>query len=92
MTKARTKAKVYSFCESVIGIGPWHIRVLTPVGQKLGGGIDSPSLCGRVRPDGDDTPTHRGLGGWDLNVPITKHHLTHCCRFCCEEYEKAGGR
>jgi hypothetical protein len=27
---------------------PWHIRELTSVGQKMGGGADTPALCGRT--------------------------------------------
>lgn len=40
----------YSFCESVYATGrsPWHIRRLTAVGKKLGGGVDLESLCGRI--------------------------------------------
>ena len=50
----------YSFCESVTGIGPWHIRQLSPAGKKTGGGIDSPSLCGRIYPSGATTPNAKG--------------------------------
>jgi hypothetical protein len=77
----------YSFCESVIGIGPWHIRTLSDAGRKLSGGIDTPSLCGRVAPTGKHTSTGQaGLGGWDLSVPLTQHHLGHCCPRCAELY------
>ncbi len=38
----------YAFCESVTGIGRWHIRRLSEKGLKLGGGIDTPTLCKRV--------------------------------------------
>lgn len=39
----------YSYCESVTATGtsPWHIRRLTEIGRKLGGGADTPALCGR---------------------------------------------
>ena len=61
----------YSFCESITAtaISSWHIRKLSDKGQKLGGGADTLSLCGRNV-------------CWDLNVEITEHHLTHCCREC----------
>ena len=39
----------YSFCETVTA-GPlsrWHIRPLTRRGKLLGGGADTPALCGR---------------------------------------------
>lgn len=66
----------FSFCESVHAgsTSPWHIRKLTDVGRKLGGGIDTASLCGRVDK------------GWDLEVEITEHHLTHTCAACAEAY------
>jgi hypothetical protein len=39
----------YSYCEPVTATGtsPWHIRRLTEAGRKLGGGADTPALCGR---------------------------------------------
>ena len=46
----------YSYIEFVhaTSTSPWHIRVLTDVGKKLGGGIDTPSLCGTK------------YNGWDM--------------------------
>lgn len=65
----------YSFCESA-SAGPhntWHIRKLTSKGRKLGGGVDTVSLCGRM------PITY----GWDLDVPITAFHLyNNCCSEC----------
>jgi hypothetical protein len=80
----------YSFCESVTGIGPWHIRPLTDKGKKLGGGIDTASLCDLVRPIGQlGGPTgRRGGGGWDLHVEIDEHHLGHACPKCVAEYRR----
>lgn len=74
----RIKANECSFCESVhaSGYSRWHIRGLTEAGRKLGGGIDTPSLCGRV------------TKGWDLNVPITPQHANHTCSACWDEYAK----
>lgn len=66
----------FSFCESVTATAqqPWHIRMLTDKGIKLGGGADTKALCGvKVQ--------------WDLDVPITEHHLNNnVCRKCYEEY------
>lgn len=66
----------YSFCETATA-GPrskWHIRQLTEVGQKFGGGADTPSLCGR------DV-------AWDLEVRLTLHHLqNNACPKCAERY------
>jgi hypothetical protein len=85
----------YAFCESVHA-GPlarWHIRKLSDVGLKLGGGIDTASLCGRVRPMGDMTSGQRGGGGWDLRVRIRPEHFHTdqlvVCEACAAEYLKA---
>lgn len=60
----------YSFCESVTatGISPWCVRQLTDEGQKLTGGVDTNSLCGRVK-----SPY-----GWDLDVPVNIHAPSIC--------------
>ena len=60
----------YSFCESVHAgnLSPWHLRRLTDQGMKLPGGIDTSSLCGRVK-----SPY-----GWDLNVPVSLTHPSAC--------------
>lgn len=67
----------HSFCESVhaTGTSPWHIRELTAAGRKLGGGADTPALCGRDL-----------CKGWDLNVEMTDHHLSHACKKCVEVF------
>jgi hypothetical protein len=52
----------YSYCEPAWAapLGSWCIRPLTDTGRKLGGGVDTESLCGRVL-----------VGqGWDLDVPV----------------------
>jgi len=78
----QNKYEGYSFCESVTA-GPlsvWHIRKLTSVGRKLGGGVDTPSLCGHVK-------THFG---WDLEVRITEFHLEkNTCPTCADALKKA---
>jgi len=65
----------FSFCETVwaTGTSPWHIRRLTDVGRKPGGGADTPALCGRQV-------------AWDLEVEITEHHLGHACQACVAAY------
>lgn len=62
---------MHSFCETVTAgpQTPWHIRTVTDTGLHLGGGADTPALCGRVV-------------AWDLRVEITPHHLSHACREC----------
>lgn len=61
-----------SFCESIYATTSslWHIRILTEKGCKLNGGIDTESLCGKVR-----------IGrGWDLRVRarVTLNHPSVC--------------
>lgn len=75
----------YTFCESVhsSGLGLWCIRKNTEKGPKFGGGIDSDSLCGRVKSQ---------VGGWDLNVCFTDHHLEHnACKTCLASYRQLKG-
>lgn len=45
---ARPAKPVYAFCERVTAspISPLHIRELTAVGMKRGGGADTLALCG----------------------------------------------
>ena len=69
----------FSFCESVYaGSGTrWCIRKLTSTGIKLGGGIDTPTLC------------ERQMKGWDIDVTINDFHLFHnACPKCVEIYRK----
>ena len=70
-----TSAPQYAFCETATAgpRTPWHIRELTAKGLKLGGGADTPSLCGRVV-------------AWDLRVAIAEYHLKHACQGCVEAY------
>ena len=51
----------YSFCETTNAY-LWHIRRLSKAGRKLGGGADTPTLCGL-------TPS------WDVNCEITTERL-----------------
>jgi hypothetical protein len=79
---------LYSFCEPTMAgpLAKWCIRPLR--GRKmLGGGINTPSLCGRVQPH---------LGGWDLNVDISDTLMSRkdartgggyvVCQSCAELY------
>ena len=86
-TYAPGEVPAYAFCEPVFANANafWHIRKV--VGRLyLSGGVDSPSLCGTVKPFG---PELGAVGGWDLNVKITEHHLGHCCPACAKAYQEA---
>lgn len=83
--------KEFSFCESSLAssMSPWHIRVLTEVGLRPSGGVDTTSLCGRVKP----YSIVGGFGGWDLHVrpapdlgPWLKRGSV--CIACAELYKK----
>lgn len=66
---------VLSFCESVTatGLSPWCLRWLDAAGPKFGGGVTTPSMCGRVR----------ARFGWDIEVAITPFHLeANACPQC----------
>jgi hypothetical protein len=71
-------APAYSFCESTWATGrsPWHIRQLSVKGHKFGGGADTLSLCGRSV-------------AWDIQVPVSKHHVGQCCPECRTAYVAA---
>lgn len=76
-------SKLYSLCESVhaTAISPYCIRELTEKGSKLGGGIDTDSLCGRVK-------KHEG---WDSGLPFESlPNLTTApiCKKCRELLEE----
>jgi hypothetical protein len=58
----------YAFCEEAPG-GLWHIRRLTDVGRKFGGGTDTAALCGR-------------RVSWDLSVEIETRYFKHSCPHC----------
>jgi hypothetical protein len=69
----------HAFCESMYARSgaPWHLRKLTEAGRKPGGGADTPALCGRQVT-------------WDLEVPITQHHLEHACPECVQRLQIDG--
>ena len=71
-----TDAK-FSFCETAFATGtsPWHIRELSEAGRKLGGGADTPTLCGRE-------------AAWDLGGKICwelRHILDWLSKDCAAE-------
>lgn len=76
----------YSFCEPVwVGsAAPWCVRRLTAKGRKVGGGVDTPSLCGRVDPANG--------GGWDLSAEcrVSLDH-PHMCARCKAELRRLTG-
>jgi hypothetical protein len=81
MVEARLKG--LSWCEPVWvgGATCWCLRPLTDKGQKLGGSVDTNSLCGRVQ----------APYGWDVAVPVTLDRVQHpriCCPRCRDELMK----
>lgn len=76
-------AEAYAFCESVTASSRiiWHIRKLDGTGLHPGGGITSTSLCKLVKSRSDG-----GLGGWDIQVPITPAHYPSACKKCLEVF------
>ena len=70
----------YSFCEPVTAgsLGRWHIRKLTAVGKKLGGGADTSALCGSTV-------------SWDLQVDVPSRDAlpVGICQRCWELYQEA---
>jgi hypothetical protein len=77
----------FSYCESTTAssLSPVHIRELTSVGRKLGGGIDTPSFCGLVEPSGIWNNKLQGrscpFGGWDLPLEITLENAAQFASF-----------
>lgn len=83
-----TNLTAYSFCEpSTAGpCAPWCIRKLTASGRKLGGGVDTPSLCGRV-----SLPSVGGVGGCDIRVPVEMDQPSACKKCVAVLMEEMGG-
>lgn len=71
-----------AFCEPVFAgsLSKWCIRKLTAKGLKPTGGVDTESLCGRVKPR---------IGGWDIREPKVTEELVlgvgHTRRLVCSE-------
>jgi hypothetical protein len=74
----------YSYCESVHArpLGPWHIRRLTFSDKKTGGGVDTTSLCGLVKPP----------YGWDLEVEFGTTADKNVCHKCLSKYNRLAER
>jgi hypothetical protein len=72
-----SNSEQYAFCEYVTAgpNSPWHIRQLSSVGKKCGGGADTASFCGK-------------RVSWDLKVDISEHHLSHSCTECVRIYRE----
>jgi len=75
------------FCEPAMAAGPgrWCLRFVGEKGEMYGGGIDTPSLCGRVDPK---------LNGWDIDVPVTQDRLDNpdiTCLRCLRELKEIIG-
>ena len=85
--EAKPPKPEYAFCETVhaSALSPWHIRKLTEQGKKLGGGADTPSLCGLKV-------------SWDLRTDwhisealsdIERYRLTHVvCKERAKKYKE----
>lgn len=68
-----TEDPKYSYCETVHA-GPfslWHIRPLSSIGRKLGGGADTKSLCGKTV-------------SWDRPMDVSRD--VEACRSCLAVY------
>ena len=67
----------YSFCETAhaTGSSPWHIRKLTSAGKKLGGGADTPALCGRKV-------------AWDIKANINEFAIKYACAHCQDAFKE----
>jgi hypothetical protein len=63
----RTDLDQYTYCEppNVAANRPRCIRRMTNTGRHLFGGIDTESLCGRVKP-----LDVGGFGGHDFSMPV----------------------
>ena len=71
----KPERRQYSFCEAVTAgsNSKWHIRPLTTRGRMLGGGADTPALCGRQV-------------SWDVRAQINELGLQGACPTCAWIY------
>ena len=70
------ESKTFSFVDNGVTInGSYHLRELTSAGHKLGGGIDTPTLCGI-----------NNSCYFDVTVPITATTLKAACKTCSTFY------
>jgi hypothetical protein len=81
LRRRKSKPPTHSFCETVTASSrsKWHIRPLTKVGKKLGGGADTQALCGRVV-------------AWDLATDVHETHFGYACLECVQAYKRGGKR
>jgi hypothetical protein len=64
----------YSFCQTAVAAGRWHIRELTAKGRCCNGGADTKTLCGLE-------------AAWDINVPLGPSTLNRDgCVICVKAY------
>jgi hypothetical protein len=65
----------FAFCEAATAGGGsrWHIRELTRRGKMLGGGADTPALCGRQV-------------SWDVRPDVNERQLQGACPICARIY------
>lgn len=79
----------YTFCEPTHAgpLAPWCIRKMSPLGRKRGGGVDTTSLCGRVKPTDVG-----GFGGSDLTHSLGQDDLEaeFTCRKCLAKLREIG--
>ncbi len=73
--------RTHAFCEADTAgpFSPWHIRLLTDAGLKLGGGADTESLCGR-------------RVSWDRKIAISPRLLREACLNCSRLYAASSGK
>lgn len=85
----------YAYCEAVTAtpFSPHHIRKLTDVGMKFGGGVDTPTLCGRDihLSNGWDVAAVLpedavGLMTWSEPRTVMNDASWSACRPCVEAY------
>ena len=80
----------YAFCEppDASALRPMCIRRLSGLGLLLRGPIDTPSLCGRVKPANEG-----GTGGHDFSLPVDVDGVANgrVCERCLVAYREVVG-
>jgi len=72
----KVKIPYWSFVDNGVTLtNHYHIRQLSSVGYKLGGGVDTPTLCG----------IHQGTY-FDVKTPVIEVNLSQACKNCVKEY------
>jgi hypothetical protein len=76
LTNIFNQEKKFSFVDNgITTTGRYHLRELTNQGYKLGGGIDTPTLCGI-----------ENRSYFDSSLPITATSLKSACPDCVVLY------